>query len=303
MTIATASRTSWFLCIALAACAYALHATSGLAADTPAAPSGVEGDALYRPNVGQAGRDVVWVPTPDALVARMLQAARVTERDLVYDLGAGDGRIAIAAARDFGARAVGIEFNPELAALANRNAERAQVGGRVSMLAADIFATDFSQATVVTMYLLPELNFKLRPTLLAMQPGTRVVSHQFNMHDWEPDETLSVDDHQAYLWIVPAPVAGRWLLREERGVWSAVLQVAQQFQRIGGTLSVSGRAQPLLGPVLSGADLAFTFVDNGGARVLRGRVDGDRFEGNLVFGNYRTRVTGQRVPNHDVRRR
>ena len=255
------------------------------------------GDDVYRPSVGQAGKNVVWVPTPDALVTRMLQAARTTERDLVYDLGAGDGKIPIAAARDFKARAVGIEFNPQMAALAQRNAERAGVADKVTIIAGDIFASDFSQATVVTLYLLPELNQKLRPILLKMKPGTRVVSHQFNMHDWEPDETLQADFRDAYLWIVPAQVTGRWTLSEERGKWNGVVDLTQQFQRIGGTVTFGGQTQALLGPTLSGAEFWFTFVDGeGAARVVKGRVDNDKFEGSMRFGTYETRVTGQRTP-------
>ena len=138
----------------------------------------------------------------------MLQAAKTTEKDIVYDLGAGDGKIPIAAAREFNARAVGIEYNPDLAALATRNAQRAGVANRVKIIAGDIFENDFSEATVVTLYLLPELNFKLRPQILRMKPGTRMVSHAFNMRDWEPDETISEAFREAFLWIVPAPVAG-----------------------------------------------------------------------------------------------
>src|SRR5258706_9819141 len=133
----------------------------------------------YEPQVGQAGKDVIWVPTPDEVVDRMLRMAQVGPNDLVYDLGAGDGKIAIAAAKKFGARSVGIEYNPDMAKHAQGNVEKAGINGRAKILQGDIFATDFSQATVVTMYLLPGLNMKLRPTLLAMRPGTRVVSHSF----------------------------------------------------------------------------------------------------------------------------
>lgn len=136
------------------------------------------GDDLYKPTVGQEGKDVIWVPTNDALVRVMLQTAKVTPNDLVYDLGAGDGKIAIAAARDYGATAVGIEYNPDMAALAQRNAERAGVADKVKVIHGDIFEEDFSNATVVTLYLLPHLNMKLRPTLLDMKPGTRIVSNK-----------------------------------------------------------------------------------------------------------------------------
>ena len=255
------------------------------------------GDEFYRPRSGQSGKDVVWVPTPDELVTRMLRAANTTDRDVVYDLGAGDGKIPIAAARDFKARAVGIEYNPEMAALAERNAQRAGVSDRVRIVTGDIFEKDFSEATVVTLYLLPELNLKLRPRILQMKPGTRVVSHQFKMGDWEPDETILESSRDAYLWIVPARVAGRWTFKEERGNWTAVADVAQSLQRVGGTLSLGGDPQPLLSATLSGATLSFYFVDRDGqSRSVRGTVAGDRFEGWLRFPSYESRVTGQRTP-------
>src|SRR5690349_4911585 len=168
------------------------------------------GDDVYRPRLGQTGKDVIWIPTPDTLVTKMLTAAKVTKDDLVYDLGAGDGKIPIAAARDFGAKAVGIEYNPDMAELARRNAKRANVEQQVSIITGDIFVEDFSKATVVTMYLLPELNLKLRPIVLKMKPGTRVVSHAFHMGDWEPDEQLSEFGRDAFLWYVPARVEGTW---------------------------------------------------------------------------------------------
>lgn len=255
------------------------------------------GDEQYRPRSGQTGKDVVWVPTPDALVARMLQAAGTTDKDVVYDLGAGDGKIPIAAARDFKARAVGIEYNPEMAALAERNAQRAGVADRVQIVTGDIFEKDFSEATVVTLYLLPELNLKLRPRILAMKPGTRVVSHQFKMGDWEPDETIQESFRDAYLWIVPANVAGRWSFREERGDWTATADLVQSLQRVGGTLTLGAKPQPLLSATLTGATLSFFFVDGDGqSRSVRGTVTGDRFEGWLRFPSYESRVTGQRAP-------
>src|SRR5512147_204140 len=164
----------------------------------------------YEPQVGQAGKDVIWVPTPDEVVDRMLVMAQVTKDDLVYDLGAGNGKIAIAAAKKFGARAVGIEYNPDMARHAQGNVVAAGVSARAQIQQGDIFATDFSQATVVTMYLLPGLNMKLRPQLLSMRPGTRVVSHSFSMEDWEADEISSLDGRRAYFWVVPANVQGAW---------------------------------------------------------------------------------------------
>ena len=274
-------------------------AAVALAAFAVAAPAmqGVppEGDEEYRPRSGQPGKDVIWVPTPDAFVTQMLRAAKTTAKDLVYDLGAGDGKIAIAAAKEFGARAVGIEYNPDLAALARRNAERAGVADRVTIVTGDIFKDDFSHATVVTMYLLPELNLRLRPLLLRMTPGTRVVSHSFHMGEWEADEMLNLDTREAFLWIVPADVAGRWQFKEKEGSWEARVDIDQRFQRIGGTLTRGNTTRPLLGATIAGAQLAFTFVDSdGGIRTVRGRIDGDAFSGNLVFVRRETPVTGTR---------
>jgi len=162
--------------------------------------------AQYQPQVGQAGKDVIWVPTPDEVVDRMLTMAQVTPQDFVMDLGAGDGKIAIAAAKKFGARAVGIEYNPEMAKHANANAAAAGVAGngpgKATIRQADIFQTDIKEATVITLYLLPALNMKLRPTILAMRPGTRVVSHSFTMVDWAADEISTLDGRRAYFWVV-----------------------------------------------------------------------------------------------------
>jgi len=250
----------------------------------------------YQPKVGQAGKDVVWIPTPDALVTKMLQAAKTTSDDLVYDLGSGDGKIPIAAARDFKARAVGIEYNPDLAALAQRNAERAGVADMVTIIAGDIFVTDFSKATVVTLYLLPDLNFKLRPQLLKMKPGTRVVSHAFDMRDWVPDETMSEVGRQAFMWIVPANVAGHWRFEEGRGTWRGTLDLVQAFQRVGGTVTTSGKSSPLLGPALSGATFAFSFINvDGTLRSIRGTFEGDKFEGSIRLDRFDTPVTGRRL--------
>src|SRR6185295_20287657 len=150
----------------------------------------------YEPQVGQAGKDVIWVPTPDDVVDRMLTMAQTGPNDIHFDLGAGDGKIAIAAAKKFGARATGIEYNPDMAKHANANAQAAGVAGvgpgKATIRQGDIFATNFSDATVITLYLLPALNMKLRPTILQMKPGTRVVSHSFTMEDWEPDEVSSM---------------------------------------------------------------------------------------------------------------
>jgi SAM-dependent methyltransferase len=253
------------------------------------------GDDLYRPRLRQPGKDVMWLPTPDAMVERMLQMAKTTSKDVVYDLGAGDGRLPIVAAKTFGATAVGIEYDRDLAALARRKAERAGVAGKVTIIEGDIFKEDFARATVVTLYLLPDLNQQLRPQLLAMKPGTRVVSHAWDMGEWEPDATARIGDSEAFLWIVPARVDGRWSLRDEGGFFTGELALIQQFQRVGGTLTLRGKAQPVLGAYVEGDILGFTFVDlDGGIRSVRARIDGGKLSGSLRFAGTLTPVTGTR---------
>ena len=237
---------------------------------------------------------MVWVPTPDALVTRMLTATKTTKDDLVYDLGAGDGRIPIVAAKQFGASTVGIEYNPEMAELARRNVIRAGVENRASIITGDIFVEDFSKATVVTMYLLPDLNIKLRPTILKMRPGTRVTSHQFNMGDWEPDERLSVETREAYLWYVPADVAGVWTLRDEQG-FESTLSLAQRYQQVGGTVTFGGKTQPLLGASLQGDRLALSFLDpenNLGSATFT--VTGNSMNGQLNWSGRTIKATARK---------
>ena len=220
------------------------------------------GNGVYQPTPGQAGKDVVWIPTPDALVVEMLAAVKTTRDDVVYDLGAGDGRIPIAAAKQYGAKAVGIEYNPQMAEQARRNVKREGLENLVSIVTGDIFAEDFSKATVVTMYLLPQLNIKLRPTLLRMKPGTRVTSHQFDMGEWEPDQQLKVETRDAYVWIVPANVVGKWALKDDRGSFSGTLNLVQRYQRIGGTFTLGGKTRPLLSAWMDGDKLGFSFIDS-----------------------------------------
>jgi SAM-dependent methyltransferase len=228
---------------------------------TPAKP--------FEPTVGQAGKDVVWVPTPQALVDKMLDLAQITPQDFLMDLGSGDGRTVITAARR-GTRALGIEYNPDMVALARRNAAEAKVTERATFQQADLFETDFSKATVVTMFLLPSINMKLRPKLLDMPPGTRIVSNSFTMEDWTADETANVTEDcsswcTALLWIVPAKVEGTW--QSPQGE----LKLTQQFQMLQGTLG---------GAVISdarvrGNQISFTA---GGAR-FSGTVSGNTIKG------------------------
>lgn len=232
----------------------------------------------YEPQVGQAGKDVIWVPTPDEVVDRMLTMAQVTKDDYVVDLGAGDGKIAIAAAKKFGARSLGIEYNADMAKHAQANVVAAGVANRARIIQGDIFATNFSDATVVTMYLLPGLNMKLRPTLLAMRPGTRVVSHSFTMEDWDADEISSMDGRRAYFWIVPANVNGGWTL--ETGSEKNELVFEQKFQKIEGTVGLGHSQGGLREPRLRGFHISFAWVDGKGVlRNYSGRVNGTRMEG------------------------
>lgn len=254
------------------------------------------GDEVYKPNVGQSGKDVIWVPTPDDLVKEMLQRAGVTDKDLVYDLGAGDGKIAITAARDFGATAVGIEYNPDMAALATRNAQRSGVSQRVKIINGDIFKENFKDATVVTLYLLPSLNLKLRPTLLEMKPGTRIVSNSFDMGDWEPDDRLGGNYTRGYFWIVPAKVAGKWEISGASELNKAVLTLTQQFQNVGGTITIDGKTEPILSAKLSGDNLTFRFTNQFGKhRVAELKVAGDRMVGDLQENTSIGEITASRI--------
>jgi len=273
----------------------ALLLATGVRAPVAAQDFPQYGDDLYRPRLRQPGEDVMWLPTPDAMVEQMLRMAKTTSSDVVYDLGAGDGRLPIVAAKAFGATAVGIEYDADLAALARRNAERAGVAGKVTIIRGDIFKEDFARATVVTLYLLPDLNQQLRPALLAMKPGTRVVSHAWDMGEREPDATSRIGASEAFLWIVPARVQGKWSLRGEGGFFAGDLEVTQQFQRVGGTLTIRGKAQPLLGAYVAGEYLVFTFVDlDGGVRSVRARIDGEALAGSLRFAGTLTAVSGRR---------
>jgi hypothetical protein len=236
----------------------------------------------YEPHVGQAGKDVIWVPTPDEVVERMLTMAQLGPGDIHFDLGAGNGKIAIAAAKR-GATATGIEYNPEMAKYANEQAQAAGVAGvgpgKAMIRQADIFVTDFSKATVITLYLLPTLNMKLRPQILSMKPGTRVVSHSFTMEDWEADEISTLDGRRAYFWLVPAQVGGNWNL--EAGSQRSEIVLEQTFQKINGWVTLSKAVQGGLREArLRGADISFAYIDQSGLRrEFTGKVDGKRMEG------------------------
>lgn len=229
--------------------------------------------AEFTPHVGQAGKDVIWVPTPKSLVERMLKMANVKSSDYVVDLGSGDGITVITAAKQFGVRATGIEYNPDMVELAKRNAQREGVSDKAEFIRGDIFATDFSKATVLTMYLLPYLNLKLRPTILGMKPGTRVVSHAFTMEDWAPDQTDSAEGRTAYLWIVPAKVEGKWKLD------SGFVELKQKFQDFDGkfTSSDGDSSRRITHTYLNGDQISF----NIGSASYSGRVTGPTMQGSM----------------------
>ena len=238
----------------------------------------------FEPQVGQAGKDVIWVPTPDEVVERMLAMAQLQPGEIHFDLGAGDGKIAIAAAKK-GARATGIEYNPDMVKYANAKAQEAGVAGvgpgKAIIRHGDIFATDFSSANVITLYLLPVLNMKLRPQILSMTPGTRVVSHSFSMEDWEADEVSSIDGRRVYFWVVPAMVQGTWLLDEGGRKHEIVLE--QHFQKFNGTVAFGDSLQAgLREPRLRGTAIAFSYVDPQAVRrEFTGTVHGRQMEGSF----------------------
>jgi len=254
------------------------------------------GDEKYEPRVGQSGKDVIWVPTNDAVADAMLKAANVKPTDLVYDLGAGDGKIAIAAAKNFGATAVGIEYNKEMADLATRNTQRAGVADKVKIINGDIFVEDFSKATVVTMYLLPDLNLKIRPTILKMAPGTRIVTNSFNMGDWEPDDKVGTGYAQGYFWVVPGNAAGKWSLKGVEGSQQPVtLELTQRYQRVGGTLNIYGKPQPILGGTLTGNRLKFSFLDQSNqSRIVDVTLNGNELSGQVLENSPLYSITGTR---------
>jgi hypothetical protein len=232
----------------------------------------------YEPRVGQEGKDVVWVPSPQTVVNKMLDMAKVTPKDYVIDLGSGDGRTVITAAKR-GAKALGIEYNPDMVEVSNRNAAKEGVSDKATFVKADLFESDFSQATVITMFLLPDINLKLRPKILDLKPGTRIVSNTFTMGEWTADETATVnDDCQSYctalLWIVPAKVAGTWQLPQGE------LALKQTFQMISGTIRSGNVSTPITNGRLRGDQIRFTA---GGAQYT-GRVNGNVMEGNVKGG-------------------
>ena len=245
---------------------------------TAVAPAAQSSKQDYEPQVGQEGKDVEWVPTPQILVDKMLDMAKATPKDYIIDLGSGDGRTVITAAKR-GIPAHGIEYNPDMVELAKRNAAKAGVSDKATFAKADLFVSDFSKATVLTLFLLPEINLKLRSKILNLKPGTRIVSNTFDMEKWEPDESATVSEGcgswcTAHLWVVPAKAQGTWRLAQGE------LSLNQTFQKITGTVSAGGKTMQISDGKLNGDRITFSAA---GARYS-GRVNGNVMEGSLSSG-------------------
>jgi precorrin-6B methylase 2 len=256
---------------------------AGQAATQPAAPQ-----KPFEPTVGQAGKDVVWVPTPPELVEKMMDMAAVTPRDVVMDLGSGDGRNIIAAAKR-GARAVGVEYNPDMVALSERLAREAGVADKATFVRGDMYEADISNATVMALFLLPDNLTKLRDKFLKLKPGTRLVLNTFAIPEWEADATEKIEGDcvswcTSLLYYVPAQVAGTWKIPQGE------LTLNQQFQMVSGSLSTNGKPIPISNGKLRGDQLTFS-VDG---TEYTGKVLGNRMEGVAVAAGNRQNWTAAR---------
>jgi SAM-dependent methyltransferase/transcriptional regulator with XRE-family HTH domain len=242
-----------------------------------AAPAAAQTQSTFKPEVGQAGKDVVWVPTPEAMVERMLDLAKVTPQDYVIDLGSGDGRNVIAAAKR-GANALGVEYNPDMVALSKRLASDAGVSSKAQFVQGDMFLADISKADVMALFLLPSNLLRLRDKFYQLRPGSRIVSNTFSIQDWEADETVTLDNCEqwctAMLYIVPAKIGGTWR------VGSDVLELKQEFQMLSGTWTSGGQSTPVFG-FLKGFDMTL----KAGTKAVSGRVDGNSINGSLTDGS------------------
>jgi hypothetical protein len=238
---------------------------------------------VYEPEVGQEGKDVVWVPTPQSLVDKMLEIAKVTSADYLIDLGSGDGRTVITAAKR-GIKATGIEYNPDMVELSKKNAADAGVTDKTEFLKTDLFEYDFSKATVITMFLLPDINLRLRPKLLEMKPGTRIVTNTFTMEEWHWDESANSGDESTnwntcYLWIVPAKVEGSW--KTEDG---GKIIFLQNFQMLTGELTKNNKTEPISEGRLRGTEITFS----AGGIVYTGTVDEETIKGTFIIDGKKT---------------
>jgi hypothetical protein len=232
-----------------------------------------EQKSKFEPRVGQPGKDVIWVPTAQTLVDKMLDMAQVGRGSIHFDLGSGDGRTVITAAQR-GATAFGVEYNPEMVNLSRENAKQAGVTERATFIEGDLFQADISKATSISLFLLPSINLKLRPKILELRPGTRIVSNSFNMGDWEPEQTVQAPDDcrtycRAHLWIVPAQVTGTWKLPDGE------LRLQQDYQMLHGTLTVGNSRMTINDGRMTGDMISFLA---GGSRYT-GRVNGNSIEG------------------------
>lgn len=302
---------------ALTTLSLALGATAFAASDTAPAAA----PAAFEPALGQKGKDVMWLPTPDVLATRLLTMAKLGPNDKLVDLGSGDGKIVIMAARDFGATARGVEFDPRMVAHSEAAAADAGVSQKTRFIQGDIFKHDFSDATVVALYLLPELNLKLRPQLMAMAPGTRIVSHYFDMGRWSPDQEAELQGRPGFLWIIPANAGGTWRIDENSALAStsastsastptststststtrsqakpAVLSLQQSFQMLKGTITIDQRSQPVEQARVTGQAVAFSIIDeNGKPRKVEGTINGDRLRGTITDASGKTPFSATR---------
>jgi SAM-dependent methyltransferase len=256
---------------------------------------------LVRPTLAQFVPDVPFVPTPQVVVDEMLRVAKVGQADFVIDLGSGDGRIAITAAKKFGARAMGVELDEHLIFQSEESARQAAVEDRVKFLRQDLFKTDISPATVITMYLLPSVNRRLRPRLLDLKPGTRIVAHDFDLEDWKPDQVTTIRKN-VFLWVVPAKVAGRWRARVllPDGPRTIEVELNQRFQEVNGLARIDGQVTQMWEAKLSADRVSFVLVDgadrdNEASLYFEGRVAGSAIEGEIRrgVGNSQTRIKWQ----------
>jgi hypothetical protein len=239
--------------------------------------SQVKNNSDYHPEVGQEGKDVVWVPTPQILVEKMLEIGKVAPGDILYDLGSGDGRTVITAAKR-GVQAFGIEYNPDMVNLSKKNAEAEGVTEKAKFMQADLFETDLSKATVITMFLLPQINMKLRPKILDLKPGTRIVSNTFDMEDWLADDTVTLDDpsaawNTAYLWIVPAKADGTWKMTDGE------INLTQTFQMLTGKIKTGTRQLDIEQGKMNGSGITLS----GGGYLFKGKVEGNTIEGTVTY--------------------
>ena len=268
---------SWRTCLTLAL----VWSLLNCAAPTQAQAQTVAADTT--PQIGQVSKDSVWVPTPERMIRRMLQVADTSADDVVMDLGSGDGRVPIHAAKHFGARAIGVELEANLIRVSEDAAKAQGVAHLTRFVRGDMFETDLSVATVFALYISPGAMLGLKPKLLALKPGTRIVSHHFTLGQWEPDESFRIEGRSGYLWLVPADVRGRWRIFWQGDVLpddTLSLRFEQTLQMLRGTGERGGAAINVVGARLRGTEISFTGFDRDGqSRQFHGRVDGARMSG------------------------